>query len=144
MRPLERQVRTHIGQLLPPVTWHLAQQRPLAVHNFIVTDREHEVLGVGIHHGERRLAVMVHAVDRILGNVLQRIMHPAHVPLDSEAQAPVRGRAGDAVERGGFLGDHHNTGHPFVRGGVHFLQEGDRLEIFAASKPVGLPLSVLA
>ena len=55
-----------VGQLLPAVAGHLAQQRPLAVDDLVVADRQHEVLAPGVHERERQLVVVVLAVDRLL------------------------------------------------------------------------------
>src|SRR5690606_20229698 len=42
--PHECEVGAHIGELLPLVTRHLAEQRALAVHDFVVADRGDEIL----------------------------------------------------------------------------------------------------
>ena len=39
VRPHEGEVGAQVGQLLPPVARHLAQQRALAVHDLVVADR---------------------------------------------------------------------------------------------------------
>ncbi len=71
-------------------------------------------------------------------------MHPAHVPLEPEAQAAeVRG-AGDAGPGGGLLGDRHAARDPPVAGGVHLLEELHRLEVLPAAVDVRRPLAVLA
>jgi hypothetical protein len=44
--------RAQIGELLPFVARHLANQRALAVHDFIVRQRKKEILGKGIPDAE--------------------------------------------------------------------------------------------
>src|SRR6478735_6326396 len=74
------------------VARYLAQQRALAVHHLVVADRQYEVLAPGVHQRERHLVVVVLAVDRLVLHVLQRDVHPAHVPLQPEAEAAEVGR----------------------------------------------------
>ena len=58
-----------IGELLPEVAGHLVQQRPLAVHDLVVRQGQDEVLAEGVDHAEGERAVLVLAVDRVLGDV---------------------------------------------------------------------------
>jgi hypothetical protein len=55
MRPHEAVERTQIGEFLPVVAGHLVDQRALAVHHFVVRQRQDEVLGEGVHHSEAEL-----------------------------------------------------------------------------------------
>ena len=70
--------------------------------DFVVGQRQHEILGERVDHPERHLVVVPAPVHRILGHVLQRVVHPAHVPFEAEAQAPCvhrsARRAGQAVD----------------------------------------------
>ena len=131
--PHEGEVGAQVGQLLPAVAGHLAQQRALAVDDLVVADRQHVVLGEGVDQRERHLAVVVAAVERVLGGVVERVVHPAHVPLEAEAQPALGGRAGDARPGGRLLGDRDAAGHPLVDGGVHLLEELHGLEVLAAA-----------
>ncbi len=144
MGPLPRQEGADAGQLLPPVTGHLAQQRALAVHDLVVADRQHVVLGERVDHAERQLVVVVAAVDRIAGDVLEAVVHPAHVPLEAEAETVGTGRLGHARPGGGLLGDRDGSRHPLVDGAVELLEEVHRLEVLPATVDVGLPLARLA
>jgi hypothetical protein len=58
--------RAQVGVLLPLVAGHLVQHRLLAVHHFVVRERQHEVLGEGIQHAEGQLAVVILAVHRVV------------------------------------------------------------------------------
>ncbi len=50
---LPRGEQPQVGELLPGVAGHLAEQRTLAVHDLVVRQRQHEVLGVGVELAER-------------------------------------------------------------------------------------------
>ena len=69
--------------------------------------------------------------------------HPAHVPLEVEAQAPVAHRIGDLGPGGGLLGDHHDAGVVLVRGGGGLLEEVDGLQVLPAAVLVGTPRAAL-
>ena len=99
-----------VREALPLVAGHLAQQRPLAVDHLVVRQRQHEVTRSGVQPAEREPVVVEAAVDRVLGEVGERVVHPAHVPLEAEADAAEVGRPGDAGEGGRLLGDGHHAG----------------------------------
>jgi hypothetical protein len=62
------------------------------VHDLVVRERQDEVLGERVHERERQLVVMPAAVDRLVLEVRERVVHPAHVPLEAEPEpAEVRG-----------------------------------------------------
>ena len=52
--------------LLPRVAGQLVEQRPLAVHDLVVRERQDEVLAEGVEHRERDVVVVPAPVDRIL------------------------------------------------------------------------------
>ena len=115
MRPHVGEERAHVRHLLPAVARHLVQQRTLAVHDLVVRDRQHEVLGVRVHHRERHLVVVVAAVDRREAQVLQRVVHPAHVPFEAEAEAADIRRLRHGRPRGRLLGDRDDARAPAGR-----------------------------
>ncbi len=71
-------------------------------------------------------------------------MHPAHVPLEAEAEAAEERRARDARPGGRLLGRHDRAGLAAVHDLVELLEEPDRLEILAAAVLVRDPLPRLA
>ena len=85
--------RPEVGEPLPAVAGHLADQAALAVDDLVVGQRQHEVFAPRIHHPEGQLVVVPAPVDGLLGEVRQRVVHPAHVPLEPEPQAAEVGGA---------------------------------------------------
>ena len=79
---------------------HLVEHRSLPVHHFVVGIRHHEPLGMLVNHAEGELVVMPFTVERILPEILERIVHPAHVPLQIETDPAFFGRPGDAPPGG--------------------------------------------
>ena len=78
---------------LPRIRRHLRDQRSLAVHDLVVGQRQHVVLGVRVDRTERELIVVVLAVHRIALEEIERVVHPAQVPLVAKAEAAVLRRA---------------------------------------------------
>ncbi len=144
MRPHVAVERPEIRELLPAVAGHLREQRPLAVHDLVVRERQHEVLVPGVDEREGQLVMVEAAVDRLLAEVLERVVHPAHVPLEAEAEPAEVGRARDARPRGRLLRDREHARLPVVQHLVQLLQEGDGLEVLAAAEGVRHPLALLA
>src|SRR5438128_12492625 len=87
----EAVVGAQIGEALPIVARHAAEERTLAVHDLVMGERQDEVFEKGVMQAEKDLAVMMLAVKRIFADVFERIVHPSHVPLVPEPEtAPIR------------------------------------------------------
>src|SRR5262245_30887539 len=88
----EAVIGAQIGEALPNIARHAAEQRALAVHDLVMGERQNEILEEGVMQAEKDLTVMMRAVDGVLADVFQRVMHPSHVPLVAEAQpTPIDG-----------------------------------------------------
>ena len=114
------------------------------MHDLVVRQRQHEVLAERVHQAEGELVVVVAAVDRILLEVAERVVHPAHVPLEAEAEAAEVGRPRHARPGRGLLGDRHGAGVAAVDHLVELLEERDRVEVLAPAELVRQPLALLA
>ena len=71
-------------------------------------------------------------------------MHPAHVPLEAEAEAALVGRPRNAGKGGRFLGDGDRARKAAVDELVGAAQEGDRFAVFLAAVGVGQPFALAA
>ena len=78
--------------------------------NFIVRQGQHEILGERIEHAEQHFVVMVLAMDRTSRHVDEGVVHPAHVPLEAEAEPAQIGRPRYHRPGRGFLGDGLHVG----------------------------------
>ena len=58
----------------------------LAVNDLVMREREDIVLGKGIHHRETELIVMPCPRIRVSREIIEGIMHPAHIPLMCKAE----------------------------------------------------------
>ena len=104
-----------------------------------MAQRQQVKLVVEIVHTENDLPVCVGTLAEGGGEVVQRIVHPAHVPLVVEANAVVAGGGRDFEEVGGIFG-HINAGGPaLVQAMVEVPQEGDGALVDAPGR-VALPV----
>ena len=108
--------RAQAGKLFPKVAGILVQHAVLAVHHFVVGERQDVVFAEGIKQAEGHLVVVVLAVDGVELDVGQDIVHPAHVPFEPEAQAAQVGGRRHHGEGGALLGDHHQAGKVVIHG----------------------------
>ncbi len=92
MRPHEPEIGAQIGEALPTVARHAADERALAVHHFVVGQRQNEVFRKGVDEPERQIVVMMPPVNGVLLHVTEGVVHPPHVPLEAEAEAAGVGR----------------------------------------------------
>ncbi len=88
--------------------------------------------------------MVVAAVDRIVGEVVQGVVHPPHVPLEPEAQAADVGRPRDSRPRRRLLGRGDDARLAGMQDLVELLEERDGLEVLATAVLVGDPLARLA
>ena len=134
--------RSQVGKLLPQIAGHFIQQRTLSVDHFIVGKGKHEILGERVQHGERHSIVVIFPVNRVLLEITQRVVHPAHIPLQAEAQPAHIRRTRNHRPGGGLFRDGQHAGMPRVHYFVQPFYERDGRQIFAAAEFVGNPFAL--
>ena len=132
------------GKLLGVVSGHFAEEGALHMDHLVVGEGEDIVLGEGVHEGEGDVFVVELAEVGVHLDVVADVVHPAHVPLEVEAQAALVHGVGDLGPGGGLLGHHEHVGVGGEDGGVQLLQEVNGLQILVTAVDVGDPLPVLA
>ena len=95
--------------LLLGIPRHLSCQGTFSVDHLVVGEYQDELLTVGVEHTEGQLPVVVMAEIRIALHVIQKIVHPAHVPLEVESKSAVVLIAGDLRPGRGLLSDQDRT-----------------------------------
>ncbi len=121
-----------------------SQQRALAVHDLVVGERQDEVLVQRIDEREGQLVVVEATMDRVVLEVAQRVVHPAHVPLEAEAEPADVGGPRDRRPGRRLLGGRDHSRLARMDELVHLLEERDRLQVLAAAVAVRHPLALLA
>ena len=67
MRPHPRQEHPDVGELLPRIAGHFFDERALPMDHLVVAEHQNEMLLKGIDHREGDHALVVTAIDRVLG-----------------------------------------------------------------------------
>ena len=67
------------------------------------------MFAVFIHHRERQLVVCTLSEKWVNAEIVQRVVHPAHVPLECETETAVGNRMRDAWPRGALFGNHRDA-----------------------------------
>ena len=111
--------------------------------HLVVGQRQNIVLRESVHEGEGDVPVVELPEVGVQLDVVADVVHPAHVPLEVEAQAAVVHRVGHLGPGGGLLGDHQHVRVGGEDGGVQLLEELDGLQVLLAAVDVGHPGPVL-
>ena len=94
-----------VGEFLPFISWHFADDVALPVNHFVMGEGQHKVFAVVVPHAEGEVVLVELAEPRIHVEVVQHVVHPAHIPFEIEAQTAHISRPGDHGPGGGFFGD---------------------------------------
>ena len=131
------------GKLLPAVPGHLAQHGALHVDHLVVAEGEDIVLREGVEHGEGDVLMVALAEPGVHLQIVAHVVHPAHVPLEVEAQTANVGGLGHQRPGGGFLRHHQHVRIDGEGGLVELLEELNGLQVLLAAVFVGDPLAVV-
>src|SRR5438270_10919999 len=85
-----------IGELLPLVPRHFIEKRSFPMNNFVVTEHENEILLESIEQRKGDITLMKTSMNGIELHVSEEIVHPTHVPFESEPEPAQVGRSSDA------------------------------------------------
>lgn len=131
-----------LGRFSPVVAWHLSPQRALEMDHLVVGQGQEKPFAERVEQTEGHKIVIVASVERVQLHIGQRVVHPAHVPLEVETQSSLVDGACDAAPGGALFGYGHDSRAHCLNGPVHLLEEADRLQVLASAVFVGDPLSV--
>ena len=123
---------TQLRELLLVGAENLVDDRPLAVDNFVVGQRQQMALIVIIVHGECQELGALGTLVRSLHEIIQCVIHPAQIPLIIKSQASLFRGLCTAGIRGAVLCDQHGSRMQCVDAGIHFFQKSDRCFIHTA------------
>src|SRR6266576_485197 len=82
-----------IGELLPNIPRHFREQRAFPMNNFIVTQHQNEMLLKSIKERKGNVSLMKPPVNRIKLHVMEKVVHPAHIPFKAEPEPAKVSRA---------------------------------------------------
>lgn len=84
---------------------------------------------------------MVATMDWIEFHIIQRVVHPAEIPFEPEAEAAIGGRTRHAGKIGGLFRHRYRAWRLLAENTVGVTQKLDRFEIFPPAVFVGDPLA---
>src|SRR5271170_1377619 len=84
---------------------------------------------------------MVAAMDGFMAHVLEKVVHPTHVPFETKSQATQVSRTRDAGPGCRFFRDGHDSRETLVANGVEMFHEFDGVEILAPAMNIGHPFA---
>src|ERR1700704_3533603 len=113
------------------------------MHYLVVRQRQHEVFMEGIQQTEAQLVVVPAPVYGLLGDVAQRIVHPAHIPLEAEAQSTHVWRAAHHWPSGRLFGERQHAGAGGVYPLVDVTQQAVCRQVLSTAELVGYPFSIM-
>ena len=132
-----------LRKLLFIIAGHLLNDRRLSMHHFIVRQRKQIVFIIKILHGEGELMIILRTIRRIRPEIVQRIVHPAHVPLIVEPESALRNRLRYPRIGGGILRDEHNLRMALLKSVVHTADKFDGIRVHTASL-ISLPVNQIS
>ena len=88
--------------------------------------------------------MIVLSVDGVLLEILERIIHPTHVPLKVETKTSFGSGFRDTRERGRLFSNHQCAGIVFMDNVIRLTQEINRFKVFASTVLIRHPLPVFA
>ena len=119
---------------------HFIYERTLAVHHLVVRKRKYVIFRKRVGYGKSDVVVHILAEERICRNVAQHIVHPAHVPLEVEAQTAHIRAPCDHGESGGLFRYHKRARVHFEHIRVQLFQKVYGFKIVVAAEGVRAPL----
>ena len=115
--------RPRLRKFLFVIPVHFLHDGCFAVDHLVVGKREKILFLRKVRHGKRQLVVLCPALLRRFFEIVQRVVHPAQVPLVVEAQPAVFHRSSHLGKIGGILCDEHRCGMQTPQAGIHCLQK---------------------
>ena len=91
------------------------------VHNLVVRQRKQMSLIIEVEHRECQPLGKRHPLPGLLHKVVQRVIHPAKIPLVVETEPSLIHRLRTAREGCGVLGDQHRCGMQLMQSEIHPL-----------------------
>src|SRR3981081_4183939 len=109
-----------------------------------MAQRQNEIFVERIEHAKGKQVVLILAMNWIVLEIGQRVMHPAHVPFQAEPETTEMSWARNHRVGGGFFGVGLNVRMLFVGFEIEAAQKVDGFEVLASTELVGNPFPMLA
>ena len=84
------------------------------MNHFIMGKNQDKLFAGGVGHTERHFIMVEFTEIRVQLHIFQKIMHPAHIPLEGKSQTAVCRIMGDHRPCGRFFCDHRGAVSPLL------------------------------
>src|ERR1700730_13608583 len=95
----------------------------------------------GVNHRKGNFFLVESPMNRFAPHVEKEVVHPAHIPLQPEAEAAQVGWPGNTGPSCGFFRNGHDPGEPLITDFVKAFHEVNGVEIFTCSMDVWHPFT---
>ncbi len=109
------------------------------MYDFIMTERQHKILIIIVHHTEAKLILVKFSFHRVKLEIIQRVMHPPHHPFHSKTQSVGKRWFGDSGPISCFLGDRLDVGKIPEYSLIKIFNEINSFQIAIPPMFIGLP-----
>ena len=109
------------------------------MYDLIMRKRKQETGIIVIHHGKSQFMIFPASVFRICAEIIQSIVHPAHIPFIVESQSPVLHGIGNLWKRGRILGCKDRRRMELFQPLVHVLEEFHCISVYTPGR-ISLPV----
>ena len=131
------------GELLPIIARHLADQGTFPMDHLIMGQRQYKILRKSIHQRKCKLILVPFPIDGIQADIIQHIIHPAHIPLIVEAHATGIDRFGYKRPGSGLLRNHQCLRMILEYRFIELLDELHGFQIATIPIFIRLPIAIL-
>src|SRR6516164_620218 len=138
-KPVEE---AQVRKFLPLVARHFSQQRAFSVYDFVVREWQDKILGECLQKAKRNLVVMVAPKYRILRHVSKHVMHPTHIPFETESKTANIIGPRDQWPSGRFLRDRHYVRKCCIDAFIEAPQEFNGLNVFFSAIAIRYPFAL--
>ena len=112
------------------------------MHHFIMGKNQHISLTVSIGHGESHLIMVELTEIRVKLHVFQEIIHPSHVPLQTESKSILLCITCNHRPCSGFFSDHNCSVISTKNYCIQMFKELNRFQVLISTVFIGYPFSV--
>jgi hypothetical protein len=97
-----------------------------------------------VDHRKGRFSLVIPAMNSFATHVEQKVVHPSHIPLQTESESAEVGRPGDTRPSSGFFRDGHDPRKSLITNFVKAFHEINGIEVLASAVDVRHPFSRFA
>ncbi len=112
-----------LGEFLIVFSVHFLHDGSLAVNYFVMGERKQKSVIVIVHHRKCQFVIALRAVFGTGAEIVQRVVHPTHIPFVIKSEPAFADRSCDAGVGGGIFRRKYGVGVELLKSPVHLADE---------------------